>query len=257
MAETRYYWLKLQHDFFQSKRIKKLRKLAGGDTYTIIYLKMQLKAILNGGLLTFTGIEPTFAEELALDIDEEPDNVLVTVNYLLSCGLLESSQDGSEYILPYAVENTGSETSGAKRVREFRARQALLCNGDVTERNENRNGEEEKEKEEDKEVDKEKYKAPRKRFAPPTLEDVQAYCSERKNSVDAQRFIDYYSSNGWKVGKNPMRDWKAAVRTWERSGYDSPKKKAERPYGANTGPRDDSKTMEQIRKLRERMVTNG
>lgn len=109
----------------------------------------------------------------------------------------------------------------------------------------------------DKNSIEEDRKAPRKRFAPPTLEDVQAYCSERKNNVDPQRFIDYYSSNGWKVGKNPMRDWKAAVRTWERSGYDSPKKKAERPYGANTGPRDDSKTMEQIRKLRERMVTNG
>lgn len=106
-------------------------------------------------------------------------------------------------------------------------------------------------------IDKESIEAPRKRFAPPTLEDVQAYCSERKNTVDPQRFIDYYSANGWKVGKNPMKDWKAAVRTWERSGYDSHKKKAERPYGANTGPRDDSKTMEQIRKLRERMVTNG
>ena len=56
-----------------------------------------------------------------------------------------------------------------------------------------------------------------KRFKPPTLEEVQAYCDERGNSVDAQRFIDYYTANGWKVGKNSMKDWKAAVRTWERS----------------------------------------
>lgn len=55
------------------------------------------------------------------------------------------------------------------------------------------------------------------RFMQPTLEEVQAYCVERGNSVDAQRFVDYYSSNGWKVGKNPMKDWKAAVRTWERN----------------------------------------
>jgi len=54
-------------------------------------------------------------------------------------------------------------------------------------------------------------------FAPPTLEEVEAYCRERNNTVDAQRFFDYYTSNGWKVGKNPMKDWKAAVRTWERS----------------------------------------
>ena len=51
----------------------------------------------------------------------------------------------------------------------------------------------------------------------PTLEDVKAYCKERGNRVDPERFIDYYTSNGWKVGKNPMKDWKAAVRTWERS----------------------------------------
>lgn len=59
----------------------------------------------------------------------------------------------------------------------------------------------------------------RKRFAPPTLEEVKAYCAERKNSVDAERFIDYYTSNGWLVGKNKMKDWKAAVRTWERNGF--------------------------------------
>ena len=58
-----------------------------------------------------------------------------------------------------------------------------------------------------------------KRFIPPTLEEVKEYCIERKNNVDAQRFIDYYSSNGWKVGRNSMKDWKAAIRTWEKNQY--------------------------------------
>ena len=62
-----------------------------------------------------------------------------------------------------------------------------------------------------------------KRFTPPTLEEVTAYCIERNNSVDPQHFIDYYTSNGWLVGKNKMKDWKAAVRTWERNGYSSTK----------------------------------
>lgn len=52
-------------------------------------------------------------------------------------------------------------------------------------------------------------------FKKPTLEEVKAYCIERKNSVDAQRFIDFYESKGWMVGKNKMKDWKASVRTWE------------------------------------------
>ncbi|MCI5904607.1 MAG: replisome organizer [Oscillospiraceae bacterium] len=58
-----------------------------------------------------------------------------------------------------------------------------------------------------------------KRFQPPTLEEVKAYCIERKNNVDPERFIDYYTSNGWLVGKTKMKDWKAAVRTWEKNGY--------------------------------------
>lgn len=58
-----------------------------------------------------------------------------------------------------------------------------------------------------------------KAFQKPTLEAVAAYCKERGNSVDPQQWIDHYTANGWKVGKNPMRDWKAAVRTWEKNGY--------------------------------------
>jgi len=52
------------------------------------------------------------------------------------------------------------------------------------------------------------------RFIPPTVEEVRAYCAEKDYNVDPQRFVDYYTSNGWRVGKNPMKDWKAAVRTW-------------------------------------------
>ncbi|WP_059361911.1 phage replisome organizer N-terminal domain-containing protein [Veillonella tobetsuensis] len=62
----------------------------------------------------------------------------------------------------------------------------------------------------------------RKRFVKPTVEEVRQYCIERNNCVNAEQFYDYYESNGWKVGKNSMKDWKAAVRTWERSEYRKP-----------------------------------
>ena len=55
------------------------------------------------------------------------------------------------------------------------------------------------------------------KFTPPTLEEVEEYCFERNNGIDAQSFIDFYQSKGWMVGKNKMKDWKAAVRTWEKS----------------------------------------
>ena len=60
---------------------------------------------------------------------------------------------------------------------------------------------------------REKHK---KSFTPPTVEEVRTYCRERNNNVDPDRFVDFYSSKGWMVGKNPMKDWKACVRTWER-----------------------------------------
>ena len=78
-------------------------------------------------------------------------------------------------------------------------------------------------KDKDKDIVIVKDKAKVKRFVKPTLDDIFDYCSERQNNVDYQKFYDYYSSNGWKVGKNPMKDWKAAVRTWEKN--EAPKKK--------------------------------
>ena len=211
MAERRFFWLKLKEDFFESKRIKKLRKLAGGDTLTIIYLKMQLKSIKTDGILTFTGLEKSFAEELALDLDENPEDVGLLLNYLLSVGLIETS-DSINFLLPYAVESIGSEGASAERVRNFRDRQALHCNADVTEVKRIGNVEIEKEIEKEKDIDNSKRS---RAFTPPTLEEVKAYCQERNNGVDPYKWYDFYQSKGWMIGKNKMKDWKAAVRTWE------------------------------------------
>ena len=206
----RYYWLKFKEGFFDSKRIKKLRNMAGGDTYCIIYLKMQLKALKTGGVLEFTGIESEFADELALDLDEKPDDVRVTLLFLLQYGLCECS-DNVHYYLPWVEANTGSENDSAQRVRDYRNRQkALHCNDDVTRVKRICNAEKEKDKE--IEIDN-KYK----RFTPPSVDEVKEYCSERNNTIDAQTFVDFYASKGWMVGKNKMKDWKAAVRTWEQS----------------------------------------
>ena len=68
----------------------------------------------------------------------------------------------------------------------------------------------------EKEEEKEKKVANAPRFKKPTLEEVREYCRERKNDVNAESFIDFYESKGWKVGNQPMKDWKACVRTWER-----------------------------------------
>ena len=150
--ENRYYWLKLQQDFFSSKRIKKMRRLPGGDTLTIIYLKMQLLALKTDGVLSYTGLEQTFAEELALDLDEDAESVQLALAYMSSTGLIETS-DNISFLLPYVVENTGSEGSSAKRMRDLRERQkASLCDNGVTEQLQIGYGEKEIEKEIEKDI---------------------------------------------------------------------------------------------------------
>jgi predicted phage replisome organizer len=229
VAERKYYWLKLKNDFFNQPRIKKLRRLAGGDTYTIIYLKMQLLSLENEGVLFFEGIEDDFIEELALTIDEDTENVRFTVMYLVNQGLLEEVRK-DEYALPEAIKAIGSEVASAERVRRFRENQkALQSNGNALQSNKcvtagndsvtNCNTEIEKEIEIDTDKDIEiECKKGAKRFKPPTRDEALAYINEQGlNWVELDRFFDYYNSNGWKVGKNPMKDWKAALRNWNRT----------------------------------------
>ena len=123
----RYYWLKLKEDFFRQKAIKKLRKIAGGDTFTIIYLKMQLLSLKENGKLFYEGVEENFCEELALEIDEDIDNVTLTVSYLIKHGLL-TEVEHDEYLLPETVSSIGSETAGAERQRKYAAKKKALEN---------------------------------------------------------------------------------------------------------------------------------
>lgn len=154
MAEPkRYFWLKLHKDFFQRKEIKRLRKIAGGDTYTIIYLKMLLRSIMSEGKLYFDGLEDDFAAEVALDLDESEENVQITITYLLNSGLLEMRSD-DEYYLPDTKNSTGCETAVAARVRRHRDKQkALQCNTDVTQVKHLCNGEIEKELDKEKDIE--------------------------------------------------------------------------------------------------------
>lgn len=117
----RYYWLQLKTDFFDQKEIKLLRKIAGGDTYTIIYLKMLLASLKDEGRLYFESIGDDFAEEIALLIDEETENISITLKFLQAKGLIEIEEQ-DEYFLNRVPEMIGSESYSAERMRRSRAR---------------------------------------------------------------------------------------------------------------------------------------
>ena len=121
----KYFWLKLKEDFFNDKRIKKLRKVAGGDTYTIIYLKLALKTLNTNGVYEYESIEDNIFEELALELDEEVVDVEMTLGFLLKNGLLEK-EDNQDVALPYVIENLGGESASASRVRKMREKNKLL-----------------------------------------------------------------------------------------------------------------------------------
>lgn len=121
-----YYWLRLKEGFFKSLAMKKLRRIAGGDTYTIIYLKLQLLSLANEGYLYYEGIENSFAEELALALDEDEENVKVTLSYLKSVNLI-TEIDENEIFLNDVPNLIGKETDKAQIMRNKRARDKQLA----------------------------------------------------------------------------------------------------------------------------------
>ena len=127
----RYYWLKLHKNFFNDIRMKRLRKIAGGETLIIIYMKMMLQSLANDGYLYFEGVFGNVHEELALMIDEDIDDVKAAIEYLTKVGLLTVSENGLECYLTEMTNCIGSESESAKRVREFRKRQKQITNNNL------------------------------------------------------------------------------------------------------------------------------
>ena len=134
-----YYWLQLKEDFFRQKEIKLLRKIAGGDTYTIIYLKMMLMSLKDEGKILYEGVGSNLAEEIALEIDEDVENVQITINYLMGKNLLVTSSE-YEGFLSDVPNLIGSESDSARRVRKHRQikkaeEKKLQCNAETLQRN--------------------------------------------------------------------------------------------------------------------------
>ena len=154
MNTKRFFWLKLKNDFFDQKEIKMLRRLAGGDTFTVIYLKILLLSLKNDGRIYYDGVANNMVDEIALEIDEDIENTQVTFNYLQQKGLIVFNAD-DEIEISNIASLVGSESDSARRVRKHREKKALHCNTEVTPKKHLGNTEIEIELEIDKEIDKE------------------------------------------------------------------------------------------------------
>ena len=127
LKNKRYFWIQLAQDFFKSKEMKLLRKIAGGDTHTIIYLKMMLISLEDGGHIYYDGLADNLAEEIALVIDENVEDIKITLIFLESKGLLTRKND-RDYFLEQVPEMVGSETASTRRSRKHRELRGLHCN---------------------------------------------------------------------------------------------------------------------------------
>lgn len=228
---TKFYWLQLKEDFFDEDAIDWLEEQPNGKEYSLFYLKLCLKSLRTHGVLirqVGNMLVPYDHVKLGELTKTNPDTVMVAMNLLLNIGLVKKLENGELY-LTQVEHMIGSQSKSAFKKQQQRLtnkKQHLIEGGQKVDNcppDIEKEIELELELEEDKEKDKEKpKKASAKRFTPPTLEEVKEYCFERNNNVDAERFIDYYTANGWKVGKNSMKDWKASVRTWEKTSYAKP-----------------------------------
>ena len=211
MADKKYYWLKLDRNFFKRHDVRIIEDMPNGKEYVLFFMKLLVESIDHEGSLRFNELIPYNDQMLATITHTNIDIVRSAIKLFQSLNLLEIMDDKTIYIHD-TTKMLGMETEWAQKKRDYRIKR-------IEEKDNERTSEDivrqeiDKEKDLDKEKDKEVGEK-RGRFTPPTQEDVSIYCSENNYQVDAQRFIDFYESKGWMVGKNKMKDWKASVRTW-------------------------------------------
>lgn len=233
----KYYYLRLKDNFFDSDELKILESMKDGYLYSNILLKLYLRSLKNDGKLVVNERIPYNSEMLASVTGHQVGTIKQALSMFKELGLIEVLENGAIYMLD--IQNfIGKGSTEAdrqriydRRISEERKQNKLTQSRNLEEICKKSTPEIEKELEKDIEIEKEIHSSAkstttkRKCFEKPTLSQITQYCLERNNSVNAEQFYDYYESNGWKVGKNSMKDWKACVRTWERNGYDKPIKK--------------------------------
>ena len=229
----KYYYLRLKDNFFDSDELKILESMKDGYLYSNILLKLYLRSLKNDGKLVVNERIPYSADMLASVTGHQVGTIKQALSVFKDLGLIDVLDNGEIYMLD--IQNfIGKGSSEADRKREYRQRietDRTNVQTNLRQISEKSPPEIEIELEKDIEIEKEIHSSAkstttkRKRFEKPTLSQITQYCLERNNNVNAEQFYDYYESNGWKVGKNAMKDWKACVRTWERNGYDKPIKK--------------------------------
>ena len=218
MADNKkYYYLKLKDNFYDSEQMLLLESMENGYLYSNILMKMYLRSLKSNGKLMFNDRIPYNPQMLSKIVKHNVDVVEKALMVFKELDLIEILDNGAIYMLD--IQNfIGQSSTEGDRKREYRNKikeeQNMLL-GQMSDKCPL-----EIDIDIEKDIDINNI-CGTKKFKKPTLEELENYKLERKSSLDIQKFYNYYEANGWKVVKNPMKDWKATFRYWERN--ESPK----------------------------------
>lgn len=241
MDNKKYYYLKLKEDFFESDSMILLENMRDGYLYSNILLKLYLRSLKDDGRLMLNGAIPYNSQMLASVTRHQVGTVEKALNVFQDLGLIEVLDSGAIYMMD--IQNfVGESSNEADRKRAYRARIEKDKCPDKNPTNDQTNLHQRIEYR-DKSIenryigvcaqaeldDTQTHTKKKKttRFVPPTVEEVKQYCEENNYKLDAQRFVDFYESKGWMIGKNKMKSWQAAVRTWTRKAKEGTKQDEE------------------------------
>lgn len=224
----RFYWIKLRQDFMTGDTIDFLMSQKDGANYVVLYQMLCLMvANTNGSLCKQVGevLIPYDIDRIKRDCKYfDRDTVIVAMELFKKLGLVYESDEGIMQITHFN-EMVGSTSDYAEQKRNQRLSVDNVHSMSTKMSIQSKSIDIDKELDIDKDKELNKnielnknnniYGVKSTRFVPPTVDEIKEYCLERNNNVDAEKFYDFYQAKGWMVGKNKMKDWKAAIRTWE------------------------------------------
>jgi len=246
MAEVK--WIKIVTDIFDDDKILLIESMPEADAIIVIWFKLLCLAGKqnNSGVFLLNG-RIAYTDEMFATIFRRPLNtVRLALKTFEQFGMIEIVND--TITIPNWGKHQNFDKIEARNeymrgyMKEYREKQKQLSDGKSNGKANSKSNvsEADKNRLEESRLEGEVYNGSRKRFTKPTIEEVQAYAKENgwtAQEFSAEEFIDFYNSNGWYVGKNPMKDWKAACRNWVRMYRKKHPAQAPRNYDA---PDDES-----------------
>jgi len=221
-------WIKLAVDILDDAKIKIIRSHPDGNSIVVLWIGLLCLAMKSArpGIIEISDGIPYTIDDLSSAFNIEKKTVELGLALFAKYRMIDLFDGNTIEVINFARHQSLEEIEKKRelnRQRQKEFREKRKCNALLTCDSQNVTPQIRLDKIRiDKNIigaDKPSptpQKAKSNKFIKPTVEEITAYCKERNNNVDANKFYDYYESNGWHVGKNPMKDWRAAVRTWER-----------------------------------------